>query len=117
VKKLICAAALGAVMTIGGAAYANDTMDAAYSNTIVVTTADGTVLNYYFNADSTYTFTAGEAEGGGTFTLGDGQICLTPTGGEEACGPLTDGQGVGDTWDATSVLDGSDITLSITAGR
>jgi len=117
VKKLICAAAIGAAMTFSGAVLANDTMDAAYSNTIVVTLADGTALNYLFNADGSYSFTAGDTTGDGAFTLGNGEICLTPTGGDEGCTPLTDGMGVGDSWEGTSAADGSPITVTITAGR
>jgi len=114
-NKLIGAAVLAAATTIAGAALANDTMDATFGNTVTVTTAEGATINYYMNADGTYSMTAGEDTVNGTWTEGDGQVCLTPEGGEEACSPLVDGKAVGDTW--TSGDGETSITLSIVEGR
>jgi len=115
-KTFIGAAALVAATLLAGAAFANDTMEATYGNTVAVTLGDGTVVNYYMNEDGTYSMTAGDATVNGTWTEGDGQVCLTPEGGEEACSPLVDGKAVGDTWEAEG-SDGSTITLSIVEGR
>ena len=115
-NKLIGAAVLAAATAFAGAAYANDTMEATFGNTVTVTGADGMSVNYYMNADGTYSMTAGDMSINGTWTEGDGQICLTPEGGEAACSPLVDGMGVGDSWEGQG-SDGSTITLTIVEGR
>lgn len=115
-KNLFGAIALAAATTIAGAALANDTLDATFGNTVTVTLGDGTAVNYYMNEDGTYSMTAGEATVSGTWTEADGQVCLTPEGGEEACSPLVDGKAVGDSWEGEG-SDGSTITLTIVEGR
>lgn len=115
-KNLFGAAALAAAITFAGTALANDTMDATFGNTVTVTTAEGAVASYYMNADGTYMLMAGEVHVTGAWTEHDGQVCLTPDDGEEACSPLTDGKGVGDTWEGQA-SDGSDVTYAIVAGQ
>lgn len=117
-KKIIGAAALATTTIFAGAALANDTLDASFGNSVVVAAEDGTVLaTYYMHEGNTYEMATAEGTIGGSWHLTDeGQICLTPTGGEEACSDLVDGMGVGDTWEGEGA-DGSAITLTIVEGR
>jgi hypothetical protein len=115
-KKLLGAAALAAATVFAGAALANDTLDATFGNTVTVTNSEGAVVSYYMNEDGTYSMTAGEDTINGTWTEADGQVCLTPEGGEEACSPVVDGKSVGDTWEGEG-SDGSTLTFAIVEGR
>jgi len=117
--RTFAAATFAAVMMVGGAAFAaSDTMEATFGNTVTVADAAGNALaSYFMNADGTFSLTGADGtSAGGTWRETDTDICLTVTGAEESCSPLTTGQGVGDTWTATGA-DGETITLAITAGR
>ena len=103
-----------ATATLAAPAFA-DTMSATYGNTVSVTTADGSVVNYYMNEDGSFSMAAGDTTVDGTWRLDGDDICLT-VGGEETCSPLDNSRSVGDTWEATDA-DGNTITLSIVAGR
>ena len=52
----------------------------------------------------------------GTYAVANGQICLTPAGGEPACTQYVGDKNVGDTWTQTAT-DGSQITVTVQAGR
>ena len=52
----------------------------------------------------------------GTYTVGNGQICLTPTGGQQACTEYVGEKNVGDTW-TQSATNGSTVTITLQAGR
>jgi len=114
-KKLAVALAFGAVLTTG-AAFA-DTVQNGYGNTFVITAANGAVLRYHFNADNTFTLFAPDAsQVSGAYEVANGQICLTPAGGERACTSYVGDKNVGDTWTQTGA-DGSQITVTLQAGR
>ncbi len=115
-KKLACAVALGAAMTIGGAALANDTLEATFGNTVTATAADGTVVaTYHMSSDNTFHLSTADGMMNGTWREADGQICTTVDGGEEGCADLVDGKGVGDSWTATD-SSGTELTFTIIAG-
>jgi hypothetical protein len=114
-KKLAAALAFGAVLATG-AAFA-DTMQNGYGNTFVVTTADGAVLRYHFNADNTFVMHAPDgSQVSGAYEVANGQICLTPAGGERGCTAYVGDKSVGDTW-TQAAADGSQITVTLEAGR
>lgn len=113
-KRLLIATAL--VVASAGAAFA-DTMENAYGNTVVVTLANGGEVRYQFNADQTYSVTTPDGQSvSGAYTTGDGQICLTPAGGEAACTAYVADKAVGDSWTQTG-SDGSTVNVRIEAGR
>lgn len=115
-KKTAAALALGA-MAMAGAAYAQPMMQAAFGNTIVVTEADGTAVRYHFNADNTFVLNLPDGRTvPGSYTVADGQICLTPTGGERACTEYVGDKNVGDTW-TQRATDGGTVTITLQAGR
>ena len=95
-KKILSAAALGAAMTIAGAALANDTLEATFGNTVSGALADGTVVvSYHMRSDNTFSITSAEGTVDGTWRTEADQVCLTVAGGEEGCSALVDGIGVG----------------------
>lgn len=117
--RTFAAATFAAVMMVGGAAFAaSATMEATFGNTVTVSDASGnTLASYFMNADGTFSLTGADGtSAAGTWRETDTEVCLTVTGGEESCSPLSAGHGVGDTWEATGA-DGAAITLTITAGR
>jgi hypothetical protein len=114
-KKLAAAFVLGAVLA-SGAAFA-DTLQNGYGNTFVVTTANGAVLRYHFNADNTFALHAPDGSHvSGTYEIANGQLCITPAGGERGCTTYVGDKNVGDTWTQTGV-DGSQVTVTLQAGR
>lgn len=114
-KKLAAALAMGAVLA-SGAAFA-DTMQNGYGNTFVVTTSSGAVLRYHFNADNTFAMHGPDgAHVSGTYELANGQLCITPAGGERGCTAYAGDKNVGDTW-TQAAADGSQITVKLEAGR
>ncbi|MBN8606428.1 MAG: hypothetical protein J0L81_05870 [Caulobacterales bacterium] len=113
-KKFAIALAFG--MALSGAAYA-DTLANAHENTVVVTYANGAQARYHFNADNT--FGVHTPDGGhvhGTYELANGQLCLTPAGGERGCSAYVGDKNVGDSWTQTAT-DGSTINVTLEAGR
>lgn len=114
-KRLAVVAAVAAMLA-AGPVFA-DTMDNAYTNTIVVTYANGASSRYHFNADNTFALHTPDGQHvAGTYEVTGDQICLTPAGGQRACAPLAAGKNVGDTWTQTAT-DGSQITVTLEAGR
>lgn len=92
-------------------------MQSAYENTIVVTTANGAQARHHFNADNTFTVQTPDVQTvSGTYAVENGQICLTPAGGESACADYVGDKNVGDTWTQTGA-DGSPVTVTLEAGR
>lgn len=114
-KKLVAALVFGA--SLMGVASA-DTIQNGYGNTFVVTTAQGAAVRYHFDADNTFHVTAPDGStSSGTYTLANGQLCLTSAaGGAAQCSAYVGDKNVGDTWTQTAG-DGSTITVSLQAGR
>lgn len=115
-QKLTAAAVFAAAL-MSGAAFA-DTMQNTYGNTIVVTYPSGGETRYYFNADGTFT---GVAPGGSTmagrYTAEGDQLCLIPPSGQAPqCTTIATDKNVGDTW-TQSGTDGTEITVTLQAGR
>ncbi len=118
-NKMLGAAVFAAATAIAGSAYANETLNATFGNTVTVATADGTVVaSYYMSEGNTFEMETAEGRVGGSWRVDEAtnQVCLTPTGGEESCSDLQDGLGVGDSW-TVSADDGSTLTVTIVAGQ
>lgn len=113
-RKLASALAVGVAMF--GAAFADTMGAAADNNTVVVTYADGSAVNYHFNADGTFAAHSANGHVTGTYEVAGEQICLTPSGGERACTPYQANRAVGETW-TQAAADGSTISVEIRAGR
>lgn len=113
-KKFAAVLAFG--MALSGAAFA-DTLANAAGNTFVITYANGAQARYHFNADNTF---AAQAPDGshvqGAYELANGQLCLTPAGGERGCTAYVGDKNVGDSWTQTAT-DGSTINVRLEAGR
>ncbi len=92
----------------------SDTFTVILSNTMRVTAKDGTVQNWLFNQDGTFTSLAGVA---GTWTL-EGETLCTLYGERTTpgCFDLPAGKTVGDAWDQV-VGSGRTMELSIVEGR
>ena len=115
-KKFAAVVAMGVALA-AGAAWAQPMMQAAYGNTIVVTEPGGAVVRYHFNADGTFDLVTPDGHTvTGTYTVGDGQICLAPQGGQQGCTEYVGDKNVGDTW-TQRATDGSTVTISLQAGR
>ncbi|MGD9966569.1 MAG: hypothetical protein AB7T59_08625 [Hyphomonadaceae bacterium] len=115
--KKFAAVLIAGVVLAAAPAFA-DTMENAYSNTIVVTAAgtEGETL-YHFNADGTFTgVAAGGSQMAGSFTLEGDQLCLIQPNGQPACTSVAAGKNVGDTWTQLGV-DGREINVELRAGR
>ncbi len=115
-KKILAATALAFALS-AGAAFA-DTMQNAFGNTVVVTYASGSSAQYHFNEDGTFT---GVAVGGtgmrGRWATEGEQLCLIPPGGQApTCLQIAADKSVGDTWTQAG-SDGSEITVTLQAGR
>ena len=115
-KKLAALVAVG-VMLCSGAALA-DTTQNGIGNTFVVTDAQGATVHYHFNADGGFTAStpAGQQVAAGTYEVADGQLCITPTGGERGCTAYVGDKNVGDTWTQNGT-DGGQITVTLQAGH
>ena len=105
-----------AIAALGASAAFADTLENAFGNTLIVTNAEGQTARYHFNADHSYMMMAGETHVMGSWEVAGGQICMTPQGGERACAPYDASKNVGDSW-IQAGIDGSQITVSISAGR
>ena len=114
-KKFAAILALGVAMTAGAALA--DTIENGYGNTFVVTTGDGATLHYHFDADGSVTVAMPDGStGAGTYEVTDGQLCITPAGGEAGCAAYVGDKNVGDTWTQTAA-DGSTISVTLQEGR
>ena len=115
-RRMMAAVVLGFGL-MAATAHADAMMASSAGNTFVVTTANGTVLRYHFNADGTFDFvTPDNHTVAGVYTMANGQLCLTPQSGQPSCGPYAGDKSVGATW-TQKAADGSDITITLTAGR
>jgi hypothetical protein len=115
-KKFAALVASGA-MLCSGAAFA-DTMQNGIGNTFVVTNAEGQTIHYHFNADGAFTAAtpAGDQVAAGTYEVANGQLCITPTGGERGCTAYVGDKNVGDSWTQNGT-DGGQITVTLQAGH
>jgi hypothetical protein len=115
-KKLAALVAFGAVLC-SGAALA-DTIQNGIGNTFVVTNGQGATYHYQFNADGGFTASTpdGQQVAAGTYEVANGQLCITPTGGERGCSAYVGDKSVGDTWTQAGT-DGSQITVTLQAGH
>ncbi|HVK80735.1 MAG TPA: hypothetical protein VM915_08980 [Verrucomicrobiae bacterium] len=113
-KKFAAMVAFGLALSTG-AAFA-DTMANAHENTIVVTYPSGAQARYHFNADNTFAAHLPNGHVEGTYTLANGELCITPAGGQRACTPYVGDKNVGESWTQTAT-DGSTINVTLEAGR
>jgi hypothetical protein len=116
--KFAAALAVSAACMTSSAFADTDTMQTAYGNTVVVTEPSGAVLRYHFNADHSFDVVLADGrDAPGTYQIANGQICLSYAGREGAeCTEHVTGKNVGDTWTQRG-SDGSQITVSLQAGR
>ncbi|HVY85852.1 MAG TPA: hypothetical protein VG943_12005 [Caulobacterales bacterium] len=115
--KALWAAAMAAGMLVGGVAHADDAMQTAYGNTVVVTEPNGAVLRYYFEPDGTFTASApNDVTLRGRYEVAGDQLCFLAPSGQRTCSPLAAGKHVGDSWTQTGTQ-GQDITVTLQAGR
>ena len=115
--KFAAAFAMSAAFMTSAALAQTDTMQTAYGNTVVVTEPSGAVVRYHFNADGTFELIGPDNQPvNGTYSIANGQICLTPAGGQAACTEYVGDKNVGDTWTQTAT-DGGQITITLQAGR
>ncbi|MGE0597236.1 MAG: hypothetical protein AB7P07_12805 [Hyphomonadaceae bacterium] len=112
-KKLLIACAM--ITAFAAPAFA-DTMENGYGNTFVVTNAAGEVAHYMFDEGGTFSAMAGEQHVTGAWEVADGQLCITPEGGERGCTAYSGDKNVGDTWTQNGT-DGSEISVTLQAGR
>lgn len=92
----------------------SDTFTVILSNTMRVIAKDGTVQNWLFDEDGTFTSLAGVS---GTWTLEGDTLCtLYGERTTPGCFDLPTGKTVGDAWDQV-VGSGRTMELSIVAGR
>lgn len=113
--KTLTFAAVAALAFGAGAAFA-DTIENGFGNTFVVTNAAGEAARYTFDADQTFMMMAGETHGTGAWEIADGQLCMTPEGGERSCLAYVGDKNVGETWTQIGA-DGSEISVTLQAGR
>lgn len=115
-KKIVAALVFG--LALGAGVAAADTIENGYGNTFVVTAPDGSVANYYFDADGSFHATAPDGSPvTGTYTVANGQLCFTMTGASQAqCTQVVSGKNVGDTWTQTDAA-GNQISITLQAGR
>ena len=106
-KKLLTVAA--SVITLAGAAFANDTMDAMIGAKVTYTYADGTIVTATYKADGTYST---DSVGGGKWTIDGNELCIETDSGDKGCTTLEPGRKVGDAWQAKDAF-GNDVTIAI----
>jgi hypothetical protein len=115
--KQLAALAAAAALLAAAPAFA-DTMQNGVGNTFVVTNAEGATVHYQFSADGGFTATTpdGQQVAAGTYEVTNGQLCITPTGGERGCTAYVGDKNVGDTWTQNGT-DGAPITVTLQAGH
>lgn len=115
-QKLLAATAALALALSAAPAFADGTTDLYAANTVVATGANGAVLRFKFDANGSYTMTAGDQSVAGTWAIEAGQFCLTPQGGQKSCSPHSATRKVGDTWTVTGA-DSVQYSVTLVAGR
>ncbi len=96
---------------------AADTLENSFGNTITITLPSGASVNYHMNPDNTYQMIANGSTVSGVWERGEGEVCLTPSGGgERSCTPYVGDKSVGDTW-SQALADGSTAIVALIAGR
>ena len=113
----LLAAALISFAALSGSALAQG-MTNGDGNTFIVTEANGVAVRYHFNSDGTWDAVAPDnSTVNGTYTVANGQICLTGSGmSQAACTEYHPDKNVGDTWTQPGT-DGQQITVALVAGR
>ncbi|MES1197196.1 MAG: hypothetical protein ABUL55_01100 [Pseudomonadota bacterium] len=111
---------LAATLALGlftAPAFADDAMQGAYGNTVVVTEPSGAVIRYYFEPDGTFTASApNDVTLRGRYEVAGDQLCFLAPSGQRTCSPLVTGHALGETWTQTGTQ-GQDITVTLQAGR
>ena len=115
-KRLAALAAAAALLAAAPALA--DTIQNGIGNTFVVTNAEGQTVHYQFNADGSFTASTPDHQqvAAGTYEVANGQLCITPTGGERGCTAYVGDKNVGDTWTQNGT-DGGQITVTLQAGH
>ena len=115
--KQLAALAAAAALLVAAPAFA-DTMQNGVGNTFIVTDAQGATFHDHFDANGGFTAStpAGEQVAAGTYEVADGQLCITPIGGERGCTAYVGDKNVGDTWTQNGT-DGGPITVTLQAGH
>ncbi|WP_395647696.1 hypothetical protein [Terricaulis sp.] len=94
--KILLAALSAAVIFASGAAAG--TVENSFGHTVVSRTSDGHESRWQYFADGTYTMTMNNETTRGAWAYVNGQLCLTPAGGQQSCYTDTGDHHVGDTW-------------------
>ena len=113
-RLLPIALSLALCMWAGTGLAAADALEAAYDNTIKITTKDGEEL-IYFNRDHTFTTTGAGGDTIGTWKITGDKICTKTKDAAESCGVIEPNRSVGDQWQHQ--LDGETVTIELVQGR
>ena len=91
-------------------------LEAAFNNTIKITSKDGEEF-IYFNRDGTFTSTGPgpDQDTIGTWKINGGKICTKTKDTAESCGVMEPNRAVGDHWQHK--INGDTITVEIVKGR
>jgi hypothetical protein len=91
-------------------------LEAAFNNTIKITSKDGEEL-IYFNRDGTFTSTGPgpDQDTIGTWKVNGGKVCTKTKDAAESCGVIEANRAVGDHWQHK--INGDTITIEIVKGR
>ncbi|MFZ1989959.1 MAG: hypothetical protein WAW96_09330 [Alphaproteobacteria bacterium] len=91
-------------------------LEAAFNNTIRITSKDGEEL-IYFNRDGTFTSTGPgpDQDAIGTWKVDGNKICTKTKDAAESCGMIEPGRSVGDKWQHK--IGDDTVTVEIVKGR
>lgn len=109
IKTIAIALSMTALMAVS--AYAG-TVENSFGHTVVSRAPDGTETHWQYAPDGSFTMTTNGQTARGAWAYVDGQLCLTPEGGQQACYGDAGDHHVGDTWTLTTP-DGQATTITI----
>lgn len=107
-KKLIAIIAAAGTALASFAAFANSTMDVLTGGAELEISSDGGSYTVQFDADGTYTTSAGWS---GSWELQGDELCFERTTGESGCSVLPEGKTAGDSWEGD--VAGTAVTFTI----
>ena len=110
-RNALCSAVC-ALLPLTLSAGAGDLLAGSFGNTTTMTYADGSVVEFYFDEDGTFSTDTGI---GGSWSLDGVTLCLSNEG-ESRCGEWGGPYSAGDTWQQNDP-DGNLMTVTITDGR